>query len=954
MKAKTTGKSVTILVALLIVLSGTLVLHWNVRAEGRIEGSIEGIIHADNGKIPAGFEVQLKELSQDEIINTVSQEGGYFQFSDVDVGWYQIIVPAQTHSRRAYFYESTDEFKVEANQNIFHDIEVEVRLLEHKISGNVTDAFDEPVADAMITLSDGDNYQSSVGVEMMDNGTRAYYKIWAYTGQFDIKVEADGFAPQLMYGHDIDDHEVMDFQLGDSPMVSGYLWTDTDGQEKAVTTEAEVTLINKANGDILRNTMPEGNPWFSIGATDGEFILVVSAHGYMPYIHDEIEIVGGANIGLGRQFVNASAEEDIITEIKMVDWNTIEVTRERTLHSNSRMMGMDHWYLGNLPMQIDTVFGNSDGELNQTELTAFKDWLEYREANILSTQGMFYVNGVAYELDGFTFDTDALDVLIGDVLDESMDMVVESMVTYTAEVEVEEENIIDLFVMHDSVIGNHRDYTYSLVLPEGYKRVSSDNEVIPADVSVSGHLTIDIDPDVGEGRSHVSFDVRGIETGDVVVSMDEGPYAYRMDNETYIVKQGVEVTFMAEFWHPYGEDAVNYTWSVDKYGDEIIHVFDNEGEFTVSVTVLDTAGLPVTNSTKVIVDGSGPTGDIVADNTTVDEGQPVEFSAYYFEDISDIRDYDWNFSDGNHARGVNVTHSFDLFGTYEVTLNITDRLGNWNEESITITVRDATDPVARFAVRYDDVVQESENITVLRIERNQQITLDASKSYDPAGFDGVKGPVSVWWWISGIDYGSDDVILENRTFFTTVGTYRITLNVTDARGNYHNISRTVEVTPGPTPNLEITEIMLSEDDVVVNRAVRVIANVTNYGTANATNVVVNFRVDGSVKTISPRFYTTMREEAANNNIPMGEYRLIKFDWTPGDEGTRTLTVNVTDEMEPPTWQYDNEMDLRVEVNPPAWRTYVGYIVLPVVIILVTVGMYFYKDKIQAMLKKKED
>ncbi len=958
MKAKTTGKSVTCLIALLIVLSGTMVLHWNVRAEERIEGSIEGIINADDGsKIPAGFIVQLDQLSQDEIITTLTQEGGYFQFPNVDVGHYQLIVPTQTHSRRAYFSTSTGIFEVTEDETIFRSINVETRRLEYRINGNVTDEDGDPVSDAVISLSYGDYYTSSTDVRMSDNDT-ADYEIRAFNETFYIKAEAEGYATYITRIDGIEEDTTMDIMLLDShtPMVSGYLWTEEDGKEKAVTTAAEVTLINNTDkSDILRNTMPEGNPWFKIDAVPGDYTLVVSAQGYMPYINTTV-VIGDDNIPFDIIYVNRSSDEYISTNIEFDDWDTIDVTRERTLHSNSRIMGLDHWYVGNLAMQVDMAFGNWDMVLDQTELDEFKAWLNFTEANIPTTQNLISVNGIPYELDSFDPDFVGLDTLLGDVTDESMDITVTSTMTYTTEHVFEEDYLLDVTVMNDRIFGNHQDYEYTMILPEGYKRVSSNKEVIPSGVAVSGYLTITMDPELGKGKSHLTFDVREIETGEVVVTMDEGAYAYRTDDETYIVKQDANVTFIAEFWHPFGEDAENYTWSInDKYGEEITTSFATQGEFEVSVTVTDTAGLEVSNSTTVMVDGSGPTGAIVADNTTVDEGQLIEFSAYEFEDDSEIRDYEWNFSDGSYAMGMNVSHSFSLYGEYEVSLNITDRLGNWNVETIDITVHDVTDPVARFVVKYDDVVEESQNISVLRIERNQEITLDASKSYDPAGVDEVEGNVNVMWWITGAeDFGSEDVSITNQTLFTTVGTHTITLNVTDTAGNYQNISRTVEVTPGPTPNLEVTEITMSTEDIVSGKTVKVIANVTNYGTANATDISLSFKVDGNVRTVSAKFYTSMKEEASNEVIPQGEYRLIKFDWTPDSDGTKTLTVNATDDMEPTAWQYDNELELEVTVNPPAWRKYIGYIVLPVVIIVVTVGMYFYKDKIQAMLKKKEE
>ncbi len=962
MKPKATGKSVTCLIALILMLSGVMVLSWDVRAEERLEGNIEGTVNAHDGSIiPDGFTVQLKELSQDELI-TASTQGGYFLFSDMDVGFYEIIVPSQSHSRKGYQRNFTEIFEVTEDETVYRNIEVTVKHLDFKLNGTVSDGYGEPVEGAVVTLSDGDLYHSHTYVEMVeeDNVTKAYYEILAYDGTFDIRIEAEGYAPNITFDYHVTSDETRNVTLMESPIVSGYIWTIEEGKEKAVRNPSEITLINKDDDKIIRNTMPEGSPWFYIGATPGNYLLVVSAQGHMPYI-DDITVEEN-NVPLGRKFVDSLEDEEINTEISFDGWNNVNVERHRTLHANSRIMGLDYWYLGNLAMQIDMALGDGDMVLTSTELNEFKDWLEYREANVPSTQNLIKLNGIPYTLESYSTDFSELDELLGDVTQTTaMDMTVSSTLSYSTDEDISDENglLVDLYVCNDRLEGNLVDYEYTLVLPEEpvrYKRVSSDNEVIPQGVDVSGYTNIVIDPGMGIGKSHLTFDIREVEEGEVFLTIEEGVHSY-LENETYIVKQGVNITCVADFVNPYDELGDNYTWTLDgidieQYDPEIVYVFEDEGEFNLEVTVIDTGGLEVTNHTMVIVDGSGPTGDIEVDNRTVNEREPMEFSAYNFTDVSDIRDYTWNFSDGTeHVMGVNVTHSFELYGTYEVSVNVTDRLGNWNVETISITVLDATDPVARFAVTYDDERLESDNITVLRLQRGQEFTLNASLSYDPPGLDDIQGEVEVWWWITGTDYGSSEKLIENYTF-NEVGTYRISLNVTDDAGNYHNISRNVEVTPGPAPNLEITEVTLSTEDLVPGKKVQVITNVTNYGTANATNIIVVFRLDGSVKSVTTRFYTTMKNESMEQTIPAGEYRLIKFDWTPDNDGDIRLTVNVTDSMEPEFWITDNEVEITVNVSPPAWRKYIGYVLVPVIIIGVTVGLYFYKDKIKELLNRK--
>ncbi len=957
MKPKTAGKLATGLMVLLLVLSGAMVLQWNARAEERHVGTVEGIVQAEDGSlIPEGFNIKLEDLNEEITIESQTHKGGYFQFSDLDVGHYQISVPSQTHDR-AYHGTGSGVLEVTRDASVYEELTVVSRVREHTVNGTVLDELGEVVEDAQIHLFDGD-YHFQTGI---DNVTSGEFEFKAYNGTFDLRVEAEDHAPYMVHDLVINQTTTIDLVLKDTPHVSGHLWS-TDGY--GITSQIEVTLIDQHTSDMLRATMPEGNPWFTIGASTGEYTLIVSADGYKPYINENIEIVDEySNVPLGRRFVDRSETEKITTDITFEDWNSLTVTRERTLEINSRMMGLDHWYLGNLRMQIDMVFGNGDGVVTESDVEEFRDWLEYREANHLTTQRMLWLEDSVYELEeNYSFDSDDLDALVGEVTDLDVDtMTITSEKEYAAEdMEFPEDGslLINMGLKNDVVVGNYRDYSYQLNIPEGFERVPTAQQEIPDDVTIEGHTQMSIDTPEGVGRSYLTLDVHMSEQGEASVILVEDVNVYEMDDKYYAVRQDTEVTIRAELTDPVGrEEDANFTWLIDgteigKYGSEIVHTFTAEDEVNLTVSVKQAGGLIVTSYANVLIDGTGPQGDIEVDETVIDEREEIMFSAYNFTDESGVREFTWNFSDGtDYVTGTNVTHSFELYGVYEVTVNATDVVGNWNLETIEIEVRDVTPPVARFVATYDDEEVESDNITApVRLERGQEFSLDASISYDPEGFDGEESDISVVWWFSRVDYRSEEFEILNYSF-TELGTYDITLNVTDEAGNYDNITRTLEIVPGPSPNIEIVDVSLAEDRVRAGDTVQVVANVTNYGTANATSVSVLFRVDGEPVTITPGFYYVDNEEAPDNTIPMDEYRLIKFDWEADDSGEHTLTVNVTDAEEPAAWQYDNEMDLTVNVDPPQWRTMIGYILVPVIIIGVAVGLYLNKDKVQGMLKK---
>ncbi len=965
MRKKTVGKIATALVILSLVLSGLMVLQFSARADERHEGRVEGIISTDDGIIPRGLEVNLIDLSESIVSSTETRRGGYYQFKGVDAGYYRVEFPSQSHKEQnVYFMERSgiDEVKTETTTEF--DLTVERKPLEYSVEGYVRDAAEDPVEGTEITVSDlNSDYSKTVGLH---NETTGEYNVKIYEGNFTITATAPDYS-DIMHEVDVEE-DITDFNITltdvtDTHLVTGYLWSE-DG---AVNTQLRVTLIHEELG-IFNKQIEEG-PYFEIAAPRaGNYHLLIDSDGYLPH-HQELNVENIVNIGR-TSAVERSRDEIIETKMEFDEnWDELTITRERTYQPDTMIQSLPYSNLGLLALQIDLAYGDGNLELDSNELQNFQDELQYIESNIPSSHRLIQVDGVSYEL----VDIEKFDLELPELNGESIsvfnlfdEMTSTSTATYepVEDIDVEDSHDIDLYLEQDHIVGNFRDYSYELDLPNGYERTN-----FPTNVDISGFTTVSIDTYEGVGRTHVGLDIQQTEQGEVNIILEEGPRVYLKEIEEndeliteYIVRQDTNVTCIADFVDPVGsEEDAEYTWYLYLDGDEdeigtgeeINHVFTNTGERTLKVEVFETGGHITTDEVTVFVDGRAPQGVIDGDFEG-NESEELTFSAYGFTDDSgEIGYYQWNFTDGSDpVEGpdmYNVTHAFDLYGTYNVKLNITDVVGNWEIYEREIVVHDVTPPVPLFNLTYQ--TEDEENITIHsddlagdRIERRYPITLDASESYDPAGFDEEVGEVeSFTWWIEEDGFKHEDVVLEDYEF-DDIGEYTISLNVTDEHGNYENITRTVRIALGPTPDLELSNLRVSGEKSV-NEELTVSVNVTNWGERVAEDIRLEFSVDGEDVPIADMTFEKDGEET-NETIDPNEMKTISFKWTPEEDGDMTLSVTIYDGEEPEELRVDNTLELDINIEPPAWRRYIVYALVPIVIIGVTVGLYFYKEKYQ--------
>gem|GEM_PF-252587 len=208
------------------------------------------------------------------------------------------------------------------------------------------------------------------------------------------------------------------------------------------------------------------------------------------------------------------------------------------------------------------------------------------------------------------------------------------------------------------------------------------------------------------------------------------------------------------------------------------------GVYTVTLTVTDDGGATDTEVRTIQV---GPTNQPPVASFTVSPPSPgigewVRFdaSASYDPDGS-IVSYSWDFGDRSSGAGVSEWHQYTAPGTYTVTLTVTDDDGGMDTEVRTIQVGPTNQPpVASFTV-------SPPNPAV-----GAQVLFNANTSYDP---DGVI--VSYRWNFGDGSISSPSATSGGYHSFATVGTYTVTLTVTDDDGATDTETQIVSVQAGP-------------------------------------------------------------------------------------------------------------------------------------------------------------
>jgi PKD repeat protein len=291
------------------------------------------------------------------------------------------------------------------------------------------------------------------------------------------------------------------------------------------------------------------------------------------------------------------------------------------------------------------------------------------------------------------------------------------------------------------------------------------------------------------GKSQYNQIVHNSLSHDSTVFLNPGapppqpPIASFTFNPTYPEVNQI-VTFDASASYDPDGYIVSYKWD---FGDSnititsnpiITHRYASYGDYLVKLTVTDNSGLTDDETASIHVSQHPvasftftPPDPLVHETVTFDASSSTP-------DGGTIVSYTWNFGDGNITTTNNmiITHAYETYGTFTVTLNVTDSEGKWDTTSQQITVENA--PIADFWW------------TPYYPQRGETVTFDASAS-TPDG-----GTIISYAWNFG---DGTPVIVETDPITThvyaSVGNYTVTLNVTDSEGRWDTETRTITVVP---------------------------------------------------------------------------------------------------------------------------------------------------------------
>ncbi len=218
---------------------------------------------------------------------------------------------------------------------------------------------------------------------------------------------------------------------------------------------------------------------------------------------------------------------------------------------------------------------------------------------------------------------------------------------------------------------------------------------------------------------------------------------------------------------------VEYWWYFDDgvpvmlTGAVVEYNFTTSGDHTVELVVVDGAG-HMSNDTMVVeVLGDGaPIADAGPDQE-VSEDTVVYFDGTGSTDDVGIENYTWTIVELSlEMYGAMPEYTFSAPGVYNVVLVVRDTAGHSSApDGMIVTVNDATPPTA----------DAGSDQTMMG---GELVTLDGTGSFDEVG-------VVNWTWTFMYE-GSPVVLWGSVVDFTfwVEGVYDITLNVTDAAGNW--------------------------------------------------------------------------------------------------------------------------------------------------------------------------
>ena len=215
-------------------------------------------------------------------------------------------------------------------------------------------------------------------------------------------------------------------------------------------------------------------------------------------------------------------------------------------------------------------------------------------------------------------------------------------------------------------------------------------------------------------------------------------------------------------------------------GGIVYHRYLDDGNYTVTLTIVDNQSIVHQCSNAVMVNNTPPSPSLSWDTRYPKPGHPITFDATGSKDPDGtITEYRWDIS-GAKKQGQLVVHAFIETGTYTVTLTVTDDDGDSASVSRDIVVSHNRPPSAVYILP-SSVVERGANVSF------------TDASIDP------DGSIVSWQWRFGDGHTSTE---QNPVHvYHDQGQYTVVLTVTDNDGSSSSYSTEVTVVPGSSRDI---------------------------------------------------------------------------------------------------------------------------------------------------------
>jgi len=975
-----------VIAAIALLLLSALVFAGTVNALEPQTGEMRFVliyhdVNTGDSDFLSGVSVSLFEINGKYVSSATSSSSGVVKFENIPYGNYALKTDGQVKGN--YFYdESFATVKFDSSGlhtldgNSFWSLNVDRYALPNVL--NLTVEKNGEIIPAQVSV-----YFKNAEIASKSIDTYGLFNL--PDGKVTLKITyLDGGVSKAYYRElMVSGNMNLTINVGNAQKIWGIVEDSTTGLP--VATNVHITLINETSNQFNVLQFP-GGPFSFYLVSPQDYKVVVTADGYGIKTYTASELMGStpAKIELN------PVENDVDYTITLSeDLKTINMVYTMDITNETILANLPYNDTGVLYYQLKFL-GVDNAYLEQ-----------YFTNNVAKyTTNLITLGGNIYELSTYTSDWKVINAgneefkvtIDATYVNENIS---KNSLLKNGMVE------LDLYGGQTTYLGAKIVYKYTIQLPSDLER---SNEVRGANVNgyvnsltITDIKTTPVKIDLKERKSpamnvdplHFKFGWTKMENKNYVVNQSANNY-------TIVVPAGKDVWFNASkvvydvVRNKVDAENTTYTWIFDGQikasGKGVYNVTKSflVGKHTLQLKVADIGGNTNETNITILADAYYPTvnmvieypsGKMVAKVNMAADMHSLKYNVYgkngtvgivngtatipvtlTFNETQEIiydasKSYDtydgknkvalplnvvWNFN-GVKTTGLNKTYAFEKptrNGTYTISVKFTDEVNNTITVKFKVIIKDITPPVPKVNVT-------SNGKPVTEIKEGEQVTFDASASYDPDN-----GTIASYKWIikdhnyKVLNESSGDFKIISGSFtspkltleFTHFGTYYVILNITDAAGNYKVYNKTFRVAP-VRPDLSVTDVQI-KGDRVEGSPITFVVNITNNGNKNANVYYVILLVDGK-EVLNKTFY----------NLSAGSSVVDNITYSFSGANNYSVTVKVYCPDEPASYTSDNKKEMNINIAQAPWKTPALVIgVIAIIIVLGYIGWIAQKKK----------